>query len=130
MMTPQQFIESYLHEKAEVYARANTQLEPLYKRYFDGPMLQRYGDFLLSDRQVVDEVSQSSASAMVITHMRFKSADLRLRWRYHLSAVGENWKIIRKDRQCVVCHGSGRLGTTACSKCAGEGWHDSATDVS
>ena len=127
MNTPQQFIEAFLQEKAAIYNNANARLEPVYKEYFGKPLLQRSGNFLLRDRQVVDDVKQSSASATVITRAHFKTADLRAR--YHLSTAGDGWKIIRIDRECFICRGTGRSGDTACKKCAGEGWYDTGGDA-
>ena len=122
MNTPQQFIEAFLQEKATIYSDANVRLEPIYKQYFGEPLLQRSDNFLLRDRQIVDEVKQSTTSARVITRAHFKTADLRAR--YHLSAVGDSWKIVRIDRECSICRGTGRSGSTPCKKCAGEGWYD------
>lgn len=122
MNTPQQFIEAFLQAKATVYCDANARLGPVYREYFGEPLLQRSDYFLLRDRQVVDEVKQSLASATVITRAHFKTADIRAR--YHLSAVGDSWKIVRIDRECFICRGTGRSGSTACKKCAGEGWYD------
>jgi hypothetical protein len=122
MSTPKQFIEAFLQEKAAIYADANTRLERVYRGYFGEPLVQRSNSFLLRDRQLVDEVKQSSGSVTVITRAHFKTADIRKR--YHLSAVGESWRIVRIDRECFFCRGTGRSGNTACEKCAGEGWHD------
>ena len=122
MNTPQQFIEAFLQEKAAIYRDANARLEPVYRQYFGEPLLQGSGRFLLRQRQVVDEVKQSSGSATVITRAHFKTADFRAR--YHLSAAGDSWKIVRIDRECFICRGTGRSGNTACATCAGEGWYD------
>ena len=123
MTTPQEFLESFLNEKAAVFGLANARLEPVYARYFGEPLSRHSDSFLLRDRQAVDEVQQQSpTSALVVTRAHFKTADMRAR--YHLSAVGESWKIVRVDRECFICHGTGRTGTTACKKCAGEGWYD------
>ena len=127
MNTPQQFIESFLEAKAAIYGDANTRLTPVYTEYFGEPLLQRSENFLLRDRQVVDEVKQSSGCATVITRAHYKTADMRAR--YHLSAVGESWKIVRMDRECFICRGTGRSGSTACNECAGEGWYDTGKDV-
>jgi hypothetical protein len=122
MTTPQQFLEAFLQEKSSVYAEANVRLEPVYAKYFDEQLSQHADSFLLRDRQVVDEVKQFMASATVITRAHFRTADIRTR--YHLSAVGESWKIVRIDRECFICCGTGLSGTTACKRCAGEGWFD------
>src|SRR5438477_9341566 len=105
MTSPQQFLESFLHEKAAVFAEANAHLAPVHTKYFGEPLLQHAGDFLLGDRQAFDEVKQSASSAIVITRAHFRTADLRMR--YHLLAVGESWKIVRIDRQCFMCFGTG-----------------------
>ena len=127
MSTPQQFIEAFFQAKAAIYSDANVRLEPVYRQYFGGPLLQRSDRFLLRDRQVVDEVKQSSASTTVITRAHFKTADLRAR--YHLSAVGDSWKIVRIDRECFICRGTGLSGSTACKKCTGEGWNDTGENL-
>jgi hypothetical protein len=124
MTPPQKFLEGFLREKAEVYADANIRLEPLLAKYYGEPLSQRSEDFLLRDRQVVDEVSQSGSSAMVITRAHFRTADLRKR--YHLTAVGETWKIVRIDRSCFHCGGTGRQGKEVCHECGGDGWCDSS----
>ena len=123
MTPPQEFLEAFLREKAEVYAEANTRLEPLLAKYFGEPLAQRTQGFLLSDRQVVDEVSQSGSSAKVTTRAHFRTADLRQR--FHLAAVGETWKIVRIDRPCFYCRGTGKQGNEVCGKCEGDGWCDS-----
>jgi len=127
MNTPQQFIEAFLGEKATIYNDANARLEPVYREYFGEPLRHRSDNFLLGDRQVVDEVKQSSASATVITRAHFKTAEIRAR--YHLSAIGDSWKIVRIDRECFICRGTGRSGSTVCKKCAGEGWYDTGENA-
>jgi len=122
MTSPQEFLEAFLQEKARIHAKANTALEPLYATYFGEPLLQHAGSFLLHERQVIDEVKQSPASATVTTRSHFKAADIRAR--YHLWAVGESWKIVRIDRECFICRGTGQSGTTVCKKCNGNGWCD------
>ena len=122
MTTPQQFIEALLEEKSSVYAEANARLEPVFARYFGEPLAQHANDFLLRDRQVVDEVRQSAFSAIVITRARYKAGDVRTR--YRLATVSEGWKITGIDRACFICSGTGRCGEEVCQKCDGEGWYD------
>ncbi len=122
MTTPQQFLEGFFRAKAEVYAEANARLEPVLVGHFGPPLSERVRGFLLSDRQVVEEVSQSASSAIVVTRAHFSAADLR--WRYHLTAAGDSWKIIRIDRACFLCRGTGKLGEEVCRECVGEGWCD------
>jgi len=122
MRLPREFIEAFLREKAMVYADANTRLEPVLRKYFGDPLSRRAEDFLLCDRQVVEETSQSGSSALVTTRADFRTAAIRIR--YHLSAVRESWCIIRMDRPCFCCGGTGKVREEFCRECGGEGWCD------
>jgi DnaJ-class molecular chaperone len=127
--TPQQFLESFLQEKASVYADSNVHLSPLYTRYFGEPLSQRARDFMLPDKveDVIEDVKQTAGSASAITRRHFRTADIRTR--YHLVLVGKTWKIVRIDRERFRCHGTGQSGGSRCQKCDGEGWHDSTSNA-
>jgi len=127
MITPQQFLENFLQDKAVVYAEANVHLAPVYAKYFGDPLSKRIHNFLLADRvrAVVEDVKQSADSATAIKREGWEKADIRTR--YHLATVGESWKIIRIDRQCIQCLVSGH--SQECQNCGGEGWYDSGKNV-
>jgi hypothetical protein len=124
MTTPQQFLESFFKEKAAAYAGANVLLRPVHAKYFVEPLSNHAADFQMPERvrEVVEDVKQSVDSAIVITRLSTES-DVVFRQRYHLSKVGDSWKIVRLNWQCLLCHGTGRLGTMVCQKCDGEGWY-------
>jgi hypothetical protein len=124
MTTPQQFLESFLQEKVAIYTDANVRLSPVYAKYFGEPLSKHIHDFLLLGRvrTVFDDVEESAGTAVVIASERLASAAIRTR--YHLVAVGGDWKIVRIDRECLYCHGTGQSGSGACQKCGGEGWCD------
>jgi|SRR5581483_530371 len=124
MTTPQEFLSSFLREKAAIYANANAELTPLHKKYFGEPLSAHAGDFLLHDvaAPFFDDVKQSAGSALVIIREHFRPGDIRRR--YDLRAVGDTWKIVRIERECFRCHGTGRCEGTICHICGGEGWHD------
>ena len=122
MTTPQKVIEEFIQEKTSIYSDANLRLGPVYATYFGEPLSDRADNFLLRDRQVVDDVKQSGTSATVTTRTHFKQRDFRQR--YHLSLSGETWKITRIDRECFLCRGTGQSHTSVCKRCAGEGWFD------
>ena len=125
MTLPQHFIEAFLKEKAAAYTEANARLAPLFREYFGEPLSKQAGDFLMRDvsKVVFDEVNESDDSAVAITRdPNLKGAIARAR--YHLSATGGTWKIVRIDHECLLCQGTGRLGTDVCPKCNGEGWDD------
>ena len=132
MSTPQKFLESFFREKLAIYADANIRLMPIYAQYFGEPLSERAGDFLLLNRlrEVIDDVQESAGSTVIITSIksqRLESAALRMR--YHLAAVGEEWKITRIDRECIWCRGTDHSRQMACEHCGGEGWIDGRRDA-
>jgi DnaJ-class molecular chaperone len=71
-------------------------------------------------------VKQSDSAASAIAREHFKSADIRTR--YRLAAVGESWKIVGIDHECLLCRGTGESGASRCQKCNGEGWYEPQRD--
>src|SRR5881394_23862 len=119
MATPQQFLGSFLRQKAAAYADANVRLLPIYTQYFGEPLSKHARDFMLHDAAEVEfeDVNQSGDSARVITRQHFRSGDIRTR--YHLAAAAESWRIVQIDRACFFCFGTGRSGDSPCERCAG-----------
>src|SRR5437867_9508356 len=99
MSTPRQFVESFLQEKAAAYAETNVRLSSVHSKYFGNPLLQHAGSFLIRDpsQAVIEEVTQSGRSVVIVTREP-APRDTILRYRYHLSADGEDWKIVRIDQ--------------------------------
>jgi hypothetical protein len=131
MTTPQKFLESFLKERAAAYSTANAGLLPLYERCFGEPLSGHAGDLLLRDKaeHAFEDVKQSGELAVIVTREHFELRDLRMR--YHLVAVGQDWKIVRIDWECFLCLGTGRMRSgKACRKCGGEGWYDSRKNKS
>src|SRR6059036_1576827 len=77
MTTPQQFIESFLQEKAAAYAESNVRLVSLHAKYFGESLLKHTRDFLLHDGvdAVFEDVKQSAGSATAITRERLRRGD-------------------------------------------------------
>lgn len=129
MITPQQFVESFLTDKAAAYSHARTQLAPVYAKYFGEPLSQNAERFMPRDtvREVVEDVKLSNGNASAVTRERVKNVDMRTR--YRLTASGGDWKIIGIDRACFVCRGTGKSDGSPCQKCNGEGWYDPTADA-
>ena len=129
MSTPQQFLESFLREKAAAYTDARARLTPVYAKYFGEPLLRHAQQFMPADtvRAVVEDVRQSDGTASAVTRERVRSADLRTR--YRLAAAGESWRIIGIDRECFFCRGTGQSDDSRCQKCGGEGWYEPERDA-
>lgn len=129
MITPRQFLESFVQEKNAAWAKARPHLIAVYEKYFGEPLLQHVDYYMPWDqlRAVIEEVRQSDdvASAVICEH--FKSAEVRKR--YHLAAAGESWRIIGIEIECFVCRGNGQLNGVKCEHCNGEGWRESARDA-
>lgn len=124
MITPQQFLESFLRDKTTAYAMARPHLASVYTEYFGEPLVQHVEQFMPRDtvRAVVEDVRQSGDTASAVTRESLGRADIRTR--YRLQTAGEAWKIIGIDRACFLCQGVGRIGTSRCEKCNGEGWYE------
>jgi hypothetical protein len=124
MTTPQQFLESFLREKAAAYTETRARLTPVYAKYFGEPLSQRVDYFMPTDtvRAVVEDVRQSDGVASAVTREHLQRADIRTR--YRLAAAGESWKIIGVDRECFFCRGTGQFDGSRCQKCGGEGWYE------
>jgi len=133
MSTPQQFLESFFREKVTIYNDANVQLLPVYAKYFGEPLSKHSSDFLLLDRmrEVIDDVKEFASSAVIITSIQSErlASATTVRTRYHLAAIGGDWKITRIDRECLYCRGTGQSGQMACQRCDGEGWYDTRKEA-
>ena len=129
MTTPQQFLESFLQERAAAFAEARVRLAPVYAKYFGEPLLQHAQQFMPADavRAIVEDVRQSDGVASAVTREHVRSADIRTR--YRLAAVGENWRIIGIGHECFICHGTGQSDGSRCQKCDGEGWYELNRDA-
>ena len=128
MITPQQFVESFLQEKTAAYAETRVRLAPVYTKYFGESLLQHGEHFMPRDtvRAVVEDVKQSDGVASAVTREHLTTADIRKR--YRLATVSGSWRIIGIDHECFLCHGTGQANGSRCQKCDGEGWHDSTTN--
>ena len=94
MTTPQEFLESFLREKAAAYTETRVRLKPVFTKYFSEPLLQQADFFMPRDtvRAVVEDVRQSDSVASAVTREHLRNSDIRTR--YRLAAAGESWKII------------------------------------
>jgi len=129
MTTPQQFVESFLKEKAKAWREARPYLKPVFSNYFDNSLLQHAEQFMPRDTvdTVIEDVTQTDGAASVVACERIKALDLRTR--YRLEAKGDAWKIIGIDRMCVICRGTGQFRNSKCEVCNGEGFCDCTVDV-
>ena len=125
MTTPQQFIDSFLRGRAAARAATRAPLEEIYTEYCGGRLLEHAAHFMPDGRvdEVCEDVKESNGCARVITRWDLGRGVVK-GTRYHLSAAGESWRIIRMDWDCTWCHNTGRLLDAACDKCDGEGWFD------
>jgi hypothetical protein len=123
MTSPQEFIESFLQEKAAAWAEARPHLSAVHGKYFGEPLSQHAEYFMPPDRvrTVIDDVKQSDAVASAVVRDHLRTGDIRRR--YRLAASGESWKIIGLEQECI-CRGTGEYRGSRCLKCNGEGWLD------
>ena len=124
MITPRQFIESFLQEKAAAWAEARGPLSGVHNKYFGEPLSKHAEYFMPPDkvRTVIEDVKQSDTIASAVARDHLQTGDIRKR--YRLVAFGRSWRIIGIDRECFGCRGTGNFGGGRCRTCNGEGWCD------
>ena len=124
MTTPQQFVEEFLKERTAAFAEARPRLAQVYSKYFGEPLCHHAEHFMPRDkvRAVAEDVKQEDGRASAVAREHWRSADLRTR--YRLAAVGESWKIVGIEHECILCRGTGQSGGSRCQKCHGEGWYE------
>jgi hypothetical protein len=129
MITPQQFLESFLQEKTGAWAEARPHLKTVFNRYFGEQLLQHAEYFMPRDNRCtfIEDVILSEGVASAVVREHFRSADIRTR--YRIAASGETWGIIGIDRVCVICQGTGQSNDARCQQCGGEGWVEPNRDA-
>lgn len=128
MITPRQFLECFLQDKAMAWAEARPRLRAVYGRYFGEPLSRHAEDFMpkATAQAEVEDVRQSDGTASAVIREHFAAADIRTR--YRLAASGASWRITGIDHECFKCRGRGESGFSRCQKCHGEGWYDCTTN--
>jgi hypothetical protein len=106
MITPRQFLECFLHDKAAAWNEARRPLRAVYGRYFGEPLSQHADHFMprAAAQAEIEDVRQSDCTASAVTREHLVTADVRTR--YRLSASGASWRIVGIDRECFVCRAS------------------------
>ena len=125
MQSPQEFMQCYLREHAELLLTQFQQSVPFYEKHYGEAFLKRYHKFHASEGKnpealVAVDIAGDSATA-ITTKTLWESEQ---RHRYHLSLSGGCWRITRVDWRCHLCQGTGRFGDVVCDSCHGEGWQN------
>jgi hypothetical protein len=123
MQSPQEFMESYLREGAELSKMQFRQSLPFHEKHYSEIFLKAYYEFHASESQnpeALVSVEVAGESATAITNKSLWES--KERNRYHLVFSGQSWKISGVDWTCYVCKGTGRDGEAVCEFCHGEGW--------
>jgi hypothetical protein len=126
-MSPDDTLREFFLEKAAIFAETNSRLSVIYNKYLADPAFARR--FLLRDpsKVVFEPVKENGPLALIVVQQIDQCKDVAppkvlLRERYHLSSMDNCWQIIRLDRECFLCHGTGAFEGALCSECRGEGW--------
>jgi len=129
MHSPQEFMQSYLREHAELLHTQFRQSLPFYEKHYGEAFMRHYHKFHASEtqnREALVSVDVSGESAIAITTKTLWESEQRCR--YHLVSSKESWRITRIDWRCHLCNGSGRFGDAVCDSCHGEGWQNGKQD--
>jgi hypothetical protein len=118
MQSPQEFIESFLREKADMDQVNSQRSIVLNQKFFAEEYVRSLKEWYAKlEPEILANVEVSDTSAKVIT---VQTCDERqLRSRYLLRLSGSDWQIYGKEWECIICHVTGQKGTSNCHFCGG-----------
>jgi hypothetical protein len=123
MQSAQEFIESFLREKAEALRSFRQINLDLRKKYFAKDILEYHTKW-------EEERNKNPASASIIeitdnTGSFITTEVIRKklwRHRYHLRLSDSKWEIYKEETECFLCKGTGQHADKPCHHCDGVGW--------
>jgi len=125
MQSVQEFIESFLREKAETL-RANQQTyQKIREKFFAKNKVEahlKWREERDNNPECVSIIETTDNSTLFITS---ELINKRLwRHRYHVRLSGTNWEIHKEESECFLCKGTGKHSDKPCHICQGVGWKD------
>jgi hypothetical protein len=129
MQSPEEFIKCYLREHAELLRAHLHQSTPFHEKYYDEAFLKRYREFHTfesANPESLVSVENSGDTATAITSKILWGTEQGSR--YHLTLSEERWRIMKVERRCHYCQGSGNLFGKVCDGCNGTGWWSGGAD--
>jgi hypothetical protein len=130
METAQQFIESYLREKAALHVEQGRLMEPFNRKYFTEDYMKPLLDLFASRQKNPEKFTSmeiSDEATQIITTDCF--GKMQHRSRYHLRVSGGRWKIFKKEAECPICQNKSLNDKKECRFCGGVGWKDYQYDA-
>src|SRR5262245_46802701 len=120
MQRVEEFLQEFFRDRTDLLRRSCGDWESHTQRFF-APAYQPYDrqkTVVDSEAESIISVSSADRSAEVVTT---GLAGGRWRFRYHLSAVADKWRIVSMEMECGICHGSGKTkdGNSDCKLCEG-----------
>jgi hypothetical protein len=129
MQSAQEFIESFLREKAEALRSSRNTHRQLREKFFSKEIVQFYSKWEEErdknpESVSIIEITDNTASFITSELIREKL----WRNRHHLRFSENKWEIHKMEAECFVCKGTGNHADKPCRVCGGIGWKDYARE--
>jgi hypothetical protein len=131
--TAQEFMESYLREKAELMKTDNKMRGAFEEKFYSEAIMK----YIYPSRERTLEMNRDMLLAVAVDGDEAKavttkppvgSDEIQPMQRYHLRRAGKRWRIFCTESTCMNCNGSGRIPKGSCAICGGTGWKDYARE--
>lgn len=124
--TAQEFMDSYLREKAELM-KLDHRVRGAFEEKFYSEEIMKHSYYSREkneelNREMLSEIAVDGDVAKVVTTM--PAVGRKATQRYHLRMAGERWQICCSESPCIHCNGPGQIAKGFCSRCGGTGWKD------
>jgi DnaJ-class molecular chaperone len=130
MQTAEEFMQSYLRDKAEMQQFQHEKIKEFHRKYFGESYIKYLSDWQDAKKhnpEIFVSIELSRLSAKAITSEPL--GNTQQRYCYDLVVSGQGWKIERKTWECFACRGIGRGDRNICNVCNGKGWTDPRKDT-
>jgi len=130
MQSAQEFIESFLREKAVVFRLTRQACHQFDKKFFSESIVTCRSNWNEDRNRNLESVSLIDTSndtvSFITTELIFRRTH---RKRYHLRISENKWEIHKQEDECFLCKGTGLSAEKPCRHCHGIGWKDYSQEI-
>src|ERR1700744_1811760 len=128
--TAQEFMESYLREKADLIKSDNRNRWAFEEKFYSEEIMKHsYSSWKQQEELLPEVLSVVTDCGDVVKVVTTMPALRNSMTRYHLRIAGERSQICCTEFVCIDCGGSGQTAKGVCSRCGGTGWIDPAREL-
>ena len=130
MQTAEQFMELFLREQDKVGAAVRDLYRPFEERFFEPDYLALYTDSRAAREKKRETLLTAEDYGEIADAITTRRGGVPKRYRYHLRRFGTTRRIQERERECLLCQGTGKQHGDSCETCHGTGWKDMMKDDS